>query len=81
MQERVLKLLKESEGMILDNEPLINTLQQVPTTPAPAHPGQTHPARPTRASPARPHPIQPGPAPICRFRPGSFRGIGTPLRA
>ena len=27
-QERVLKLLKESEGMILDNEPLINTLQQ-----------------------------------------------------
>jgi len=27
-QDKVLKLLKESEGMILDNEPLINTLQQ-----------------------------------------------------
>jgi len=28
LQDKVLKLLKESEGMILDNEPLINTLQQ-----------------------------------------------------
>eukprot|EP00960_Hanusia_phi_P070417 767305-Hanusia_phi.AAC.13 len=28
LQEKVLKLLKDAEGMILDNEPLINTLQQ-----------------------------------------------------
>ena len=32
LQDKVLKLLKESEGMILDNEPLINTLQQSKTT-------------------------------------------------
>ena len=32
LQEKVLKLLKEAEGMILDNEPLINTLQQSKVT-------------------------------------------------
>ena len=32
LQDKVLKLLKEAEGMILDNEPLINTLQQSKVT-------------------------------------------------
>jgi dynein heavy chain len=32
IQDKVLKLLKETEGMILDNEPLINTLQQSKVT-------------------------------------------------
>jgi dynein heavy chain len=32
LQEKVLKLLQEAEGMILDNEPLINTLQQSKVT-------------------------------------------------
>ena len=27
LQEKVLKLLQEAQGMVLDNEPLINTLQ------------------------------------------------------
>jgi dynein heavy chain len=32
LQDKVLKLLQEAEGMILDNEPLINTLQQSKVT-------------------------------------------------
>ena len=32
LQEKVLKLLQEAEGMVLDNEPLINTLQQSKVT-------------------------------------------------
>jgi len=32
LQEKVLKLLQDAEGMVLDNEPLINTLQQSKVT-------------------------------------------------
>ena len=32
LQDKVLKLLKEAQGMVLDNEPLINTLQQSKVT-------------------------------------------------